>query len=414
MSESTEHGTVDVSTTAPDEPTVSHAGAPPAQVVEQPASSVSGFRGQQRFSDPATSAAPPPEWTAPTPPHGVPVVESPHAVPVAPAQPAQSAQAAQPDFSSPYRDLSTTALLGQRKNPPSSGWRKLLYLSTFKLVNVGESPKVNHHNDLLAQVRQPLQGCYRIALLSLKGGVGKTTITATLGATFASIRGDRVVAVDANPDRGTLSQKVPLETAATVRHLLRDAEGIERYSDVRAYTSQGPSRLEVLASESDPAVSEAFSSDDYVRTLEVLERFYSLVLTDCGTGLMHSAMSAVLSKADVLVVISSGSVDGARSASATLDWLDAHGHQDLVRNSIAVVNAVRPRSGKVDLSKVVDHFSRRCRAVRLVPFDPHLEEGAEISLERLKPKTREALIELAAVVASDFAKPRQRRSELRG
>jgi MinD-like ATPase involved in chromosome partitioning or flagellar assembly len=407
MSESTEQpvtGAVDVSATRPDEPTIKHAAA---RVVEQP-SMVSGFRGQQRFSDPATSAGPPPEWTAPTPPHGVRTVPAPAAVDEAP-----KAAQAQPDLSSPYRDLSTTALLGQRKDPPSSGWRKWLYLLTFRLVNMGESAKVNHHNDLLAQVRQPLHGCYRIALLSLKGGVGKTTITATLGATFASIRGDRVVAVDANPDRGTLSQKVPLETAATVRHLLRDAEGIERYSDVRAYTSQGPSRLEVLASESDPAVSEAFSSDDYVRTLEVLERFYSLMLTDCGTGLMHSAMSAVLAHADVLIVVSSGSVDGARSASATLDWLDAHGHQDLVRNAIAVVNAVRPQSGKVDLSKVVDHFSRRCRAVRMVPFDPHLEEGAEISLERLKPKTLEALIELAAVVASDFAKP-QRRSQVRG
>lgn len=48
-------------------------------------------------------------------------------------------------------------------------------------------------------MNQPLQGCYKIALLSLKGGVGKTTVTATLGATFASIRGDRVIAVDANP-----------------------------------------------------------------------------------------------------------------------------------------------------------------------------------------------------------------------
>ena len=166
--------------------------------------------------------------------------------------------------------------------------------ASFKLINVGESPKVIRRNSLVAQVQRPLRGCYRIALLSLKGGVGKTTITATLGATFASIRGDRVVAVDANPDRGTLSQKVPLETPATVRHLLRDAEGIAAYSDVRGYTSQGPSRLEVLASESDPAVSEAFSSEDYTRTLEVLERFYSLVLTDCGTGMLHSAMSAVL------------------------------------------------------------------------------------------------------------------------
>lgn len=352
---------------------------------DQPA----GFRAQQRFTDPA--ATPPPDWTAPTPPNGIPRSFAP------------DRNAARYDDPPPYLDLSTVALLGHAKRAPSQGWRKWLYLGTFKLINVGESPKVMRRNSLVAQVQRPLRGCYRIALLSLKGGVGKTTITATLGATLASIRGDRVVAVDANPDRGTLSQKVPLETPSTVRHLLRDAEGIEAYSDVRAYTSQGPSRLEVLASESDPAVSEAFSSEDYTRTLEVLERFYSVVLTDCGTGMLHSAMSAVLTKADVLIVISSGSVDGARSAAATLDWLDAHGHQDMVRNSIAVINAVRPRSGKVDLKKVVDHFARRCRAVRQVPFDPHLEEGAEISLERLKRETREALLDLAAVVAEGFS-----------
>jgi MinD-like ATPase involved in chromosome partitioning or flagellar assembly len=357
-----------------------------------------GFRAQQRFSDSDTGpvrgaangrhTALPPEWTAAAPPTGFPQPGPPTWAPP-PAPPTSN-------------DLTNAQLLRPMRPPPSAGWRKWLYLASFKTVNVGDSPRVAHHNNLLAEANRPLQGCYRIALMSLKGGVGKTTITAALGGTFATVRGDRVVAVDANPDRGTLSGKVPLETPATVRHLLRDAEGIERYSDIRAYTSQGPSRLEVLASETDPAVSEAFSSDDYARTVDILERFYSLVLTDCGTGLMHSAMSGVLAKSDVLVVISSGSVDGARSASATLDWLDAHGHQELVRDSIAVINAVRPRSGKVDLRKVIDHVSRRCRGVLLVPFDPHLEEGAEISLERLKRETREALIELAAVVADGF------------
>ena len=354
-----------------------------------------GFRSQNRFTDPAMEV--PQDWAPPTPPTGLPLRSTPPPPPPAPLT----------DDPQPYLDLSTVALLGRRKPAPSEGWRKWLYLASFKLINVGEGAKVIHRNTLISEVQSPLRGCYRIALLSLKGGVGKTTITATLGGTLASIRGDRVIAVDANPDRGTLSQKVPLETPATVRHLLRDAEGIEAYSDVRAYTSQGSSRLEVLASESDPAVSEAFSSDDYTRTLEVLERFYSLVLTDCGTGLMHSAMAAVLAHADALIVISSGSVDGARSASATLDWLNAHGHEDMVRNSIAVINGVRPRSGKVDMRKVVDHFTRRCRAVIQVPFDPHLEEGAEISLESLKPETREALIELAAVVAAGFAGARR-------
>ncbi|MFD4183060.1 MinD/ParA family protein [Rhodococcus sp. NPDC058514] len=300
------------------------------------------------------------------------------------------------------RDLSTSLLLKQVKPAPTSGWRKALYQLSGRYINVGNSAKEQRRLELTKQVNQPLQGCYKIALLSLKGGVGKTTTTATLGSTFSSLRGDRVIAVDANPDRGTLSQKIPLETPATVRNLLRDADSIEKYSDVRGYTSQSGHRLEVLASDSDPAVSEAFSAEDYSTTIEMLEKFYSIVLTDCGTGLMHSAMQTILAEADSLVVVSSGSVDGARSASATLDWLDAHGYADLVSKSVAVVNAVRPRSGKVDLAKVVEHFEQRCRAVRLIPFDPHLEEGAEIDLDRLRPKTRNALLELAAAVASDF------------
>jgi MinD-like ATPase involved in chromosome partitioning or flagellar assembly len=331
-------------------------------------------------------AAASPEWTTATPPTEFPQ----------PVDPEPVGAQREPRTSD---DLSAAEVLRPTKPPPSSGWRKWLYRASFRLINVGDSPRVAHRNSLAARVNRPLAGCYRIAVLSLKGGVGKTTITATLGGTFASIRGDRVVAVDANPDRGTLSAKVPAETPATVRHLLRDADRVERYMDMRGYTSQGSSRLEVLASDNDPAVSQAFSAEDYTRTIDILERFYNLVLTDCGTGLMHSAMSGVLAKADMLVVIASGSVDGARSAAATLDWLDAHGHQDMVRNSIAVINAVRPPSGKVDMQKIVGHFAGRCRAVRLMPFDSHLETGAEISLDELNRATREALIDLAAAVA---------------
>jgi MinD-like ATPase involved in chromosome partitioning or flagellar assembly len=301
-----------------------------------------------------------------------------------------------------HAELSSQKLIKQTKRTPGAGWRKAVFVASGRLINPGESPAETHRRELIGRVNQPLRGCYKIAMLSLKGGVGKTTTTTTLGSTFASLRGDRVIAVDANPDRGTLSQKIPLETTATVRHLLRDAERIKRYSDIRAYTSQGPSRLEVLASEQDPAVSEAFSEDDYRRTIALLEHFYNIVLTDCGTGLMHSAMKGVLDLTDSLVVVSSGSVDGARSASATLDWLDVHGYGDLVARSVAVINSVRPGSGSVDLDKLSQHFGARCRAVCRIPFDPHLEEGAEIELDRLAAPTRLALLELAATVADGF------------
>jgi MinD-like ATPase involved in chromosome partitioning or flagellar assembly len=299
-------------------------------------------------------------------------------------------------------ELSSARLLRPSRRVPQSGWRRAVYLLSLGLLNPGESPAEVRHRMLTVRANQPLHGCYKIAMLSLKGGVGKTTITATLGATFASLRGDRVVAVDANPDRGTLSQKIPLETSATVRHLLRDAGRLRRYSDVRSYTSQGASRLEVLASEQDPAVSEAFSEDDYRNTVNLLEHFYNIVLTDCGTGLMHSAMYGVLGVADQLIVVSSGSIDGARSASATMDWLDAHGHGNLVRNSVVVINCVHRSAGGVDLDRVAAHFAARCRGVVRVPFDPHLEEGAELDLDRIDPATRGALLELAAAVADAF------------
>jgi MinD-like ATPase involved in chromosome partitioning or flagellar assembly len=306
-------------------------------------------------------------------------------------------------------DLTSAQLVRRVKRRPQSGWRKAVYVASGKLINPGESPADRRRRELIARVNQPLRGCYKIAMLSLKGGVGKTTTTTTLGSTFASLRGDRVIAVDANPDRGTLSQKLPIETTATVRHLLRDADKIRRYSDVRAYTSQGSSRLEVLASEQDPAVSEAFSENDYRRAVTLLEHFYNIVLTDCGTGLMHSAMKGVLDVADSLVIVSSASVDGARSASATLDWLDAHGYGDLVKRSVAVINSVRPKAGSVDLDKLAAHFAARTRGVCQIPFDPHLEEGAEIELDRLQPATRLALLELAATVADAF--PSERRPQ---
>ncbi|MGI5504297.1 AAA family ATPase [Lentzea sp. CA-135723] len=308
----------------------------------------------------------------------------------------------QQQYRSQAEQVSSQQLIKKEKRPPTSGWRKTLHSISGGTINLGESPADVRRRELIARINQPLRGCYKIAMLSLKGGVGKTTTTTTLGSTFSSLRGDRVIAVDANPDRGTLALKIPRETTATVRHLLRDASKIKKYSDVRSYTSQSPARLEVLASEQDPSVSEAFSEEDYRRTVDLLELFYNIVLTDCGTGLMHSAMKGVLDEADSLVLVSSGSVDGAQTSAATLDWLEAHGYRDLVAKSVCVINSVRPKSGKVDLDKLAAHFQQRCRAVVRLPFDAHLEEGAEIALDQLAPETRLALLELAAVVADDF------------
>src|SRR3712207_8642008 len=55
--------------------------------------------------------------------------------------------------------------------------------------------------------------------------------------------------LDANPDAGTLGYRLDAPANRTITDLLADADRITRYSDVRAYTAQAPSRLEVMASE---------------------------------------------------------------------------------------------------------------------------------------------------------------------
>lgn len=287
------------------------------------------------------------------------------------------------------------------KAPPKQGWRKLVHGATGGRLNPGQSRREQQRTRVTETIRTPLRGDYRIAVMSLKGGVGKTTTTVALGSVLAQTRGDRVIAIDANPDFGTLAQRVAAPGPATVRDLLT-AEDTTRYAQIKAFTSQGASRLEVIGSERDPAVSEAFSETDYRRAVDILQHHYNLILTDCGTGLMHSAMAGVLDLANTLVLVSSPAVDGAQSAAATLDWLELHGYGRLAANAVVVISDSSASKAAVDVDSVVAHFASRTRAVHVIPYDPHLAEGAVVDIDRLRPNTLRCYRNLAASIAADF------------
>ncbi|MFJ2111024.1 SCO5717 family growth-regulating ATPase [Streptomyces sp. NPDC087850] len=259
----------------------------------------------------------------------------------------------------------------------------------------------------LELIRTPVLSCYRIAVISLKGGVGKTTTTTALGSTLATERQDKILAIDANPDAGTLGRRVRRETGATIRDLVQAIPHLHSYMDIRRFTSQASSGLEIIANDVDPAVSTAFSDEDYRRAIEVLGKQYPIILTDSGTGLLYSAMRGVLDLADQLIIISTPSVDGASSASTTLDWLSAHGYAELVQRSLTVISGVRETGKMIKVDDIVQHFETRCRGVVVVPFDEHLSAGAEVDLDMMRPKTREAYFNLSALVAEDFVRAQQ-------
>ncbi|MEU0698845.1 SCO5717 family growth-regulating ATPase [Streptomyces niveus] len=300
-------------------------------------------------------------------------------------------------------ELSSDRLLRNNK-PKAKSSRNPSGASRFKL---GAKKEEAERQRKLELIRTPVLSCYRIAVISLKGGVGKTTTTTALGSTLATERQDKILAIDANPDAGTLGRRVRRETGATIRDLVQAIPYLNSYMDIRRFTSQAPSGLEIIANDVDPAVSTTFNDEDYRRAIEVLGKQYPIILTDSGTGLLYSAMRGVLDLADQLIIISTPSVDGASSASTTLDWLSAHGYADLVQRSITVISGVRETGKMIKVDDIVQHFQTRCRGVVVVPFDEHLSAGAEVDLDMMRPKTRDAYFNLSALIAEDFVRAQQ-------
>src|SRR5699024_5272276 len=122
------------------------------------------------------------------------------------------------------------------------------------------------------------------------------------------------------------------------------------------------------------------------------------VLTDTGTGIVHSVMAATLDHADQLVIVSGTSVDEARLASETLTWLESNGHGDLAKNAVVVINQEASGTELVRLDELESHFRTRARDVVRVPYDPRIATGSTISFHDLAPATRRAARTLAALV----------------
>ncbi len=97
-----------------------------------------------------------------------------------------------------------------------------------------------------------------VAVISPMGGVGKTTISFVLGNLLAEQLRLRVVALDANPDFGTLSALAPDEQQSTrsPADLLADSTQIDSPAELNPYVGRLPTGLHLLGA---PAHAEVMA-----------------------------------------------------------------------------------------------------------------------------------------------------------
>ncbi|MFZ0041972.1 MAG: MinD/ParA family protein [Solirubrobacteraceae bacterium] len=240
-----------------------------------------------------------------------------------------------------------------------------------------------------------------IAILSPKGGVGKTTVTYLLGNMLASDLNLRVVALDANPDFGTLASLAPdnLRTQRSLADLLADHDQIDSPAELHPYVSRLPTGLHLLGAPAHAEVMAQMTPGLYARLLDFLERFYEVVLLDLGTGITDPLAQFAVERADQSVVIT------------TPEWITAAGVLGALRylqleEGTLVLNQAPIRRNAGNREVIEENFRRQAVATKAtIPYDERLRvmlDTGTYQLDDLRQSTRVPVKELAAAIASNF------------
>ena len=301
----------------------------------------------------------------------------------------------------------SSLLVRPPKAVPQGGFRGAMYRLTSGRVNFGPSQTQIRLAERDSRISRSLERPYSTVFLSFKGGIGKTSTAVGVGLALAQARGVPPIAIDADPDSGDLAERLLGEEEMlrvrprSITDLVRDIPNVRTWTDLSGYITQ-VDRLHVVAGEQDPAVSDSLTAEGYKRVHDLVQNFFSVILTDCGTGVTHNAMSGILSKADSVVIATGYAFSGVKRAVSTIDWLSQHGYEKLAQEAIVVLTDKDNVSIRVQKDMVRTHLATHSRQVFVVPNDPAVADGDRINLERVQPRTREAWAEVAAALIDGY------------
>jgi MinD-like ATPase involved in chromosome partitioning or flagellar assembly len=276
-------------------------------------------------------------------------------------------------------------------------------LATFGLVTLGPSAAQRQDAQYEAAIRTVLHGNYKLGVLG-KGGVGKTSVAASVGSLFAELRRqDRVVAVDADTAFGRLSSRIAPRSSGSFWELTAD-NNLRSFAEVVGRLGRNPAGLHVLGGEPASGPRRVLDPAIYREAALRLDRHFTISVIDCGSTMDSPVTQEVLRDLDALIVVSSPWADGASAAARTMEWLSERGLTSLLRRTIVVLNDSDGHADKRTRESLAREFVEHGQPVIEVPFDPHLRPGGVIDVNgEMAPATRRKFLQVTATIAGYFA-----------
>jgi MinD-like ATPase involved in chromosome partitioning or flagellar assembly len=294
------------------------------------------------------------------------------------------------------RELHPTPLVDGQPAPNGTAARLRRQFQRF-LVSEQEREEAGLERRLRAQpgVTRP----NTIALISPKGGVGKTTCTFLAGNLLAGHLNTRAIAVDANPDFGTLARLAPdaRRSQRSLEDVLSDADRIKTAAELGPYVSRLPTGLHVLGAPRDAELTASLGPDRYGELVAFLGTFYEVVLLDLGTGVAGPLARFAIDRADQVVLVTTPEWVTSTVVFEALSYVH-HEHTTVAINKSAL--------GSVAVDTIEDRFrAQHLHRAVTIPYDARLAtmlDSGGYSLEALGRGTRVAVKRLGLAVADQL------------
>ncbi|MFE3281561.1 cobalamin biosynthesis protein CbiA [Streptomyces sp. NPDC059233] len=244
-------------------------------------------------------------------------------------------------------------------------------------------------------LQQPVTTGRQIAVTSIRGGAGKSTVAALLGTTYAHYRQDPVLFVEADPALGSLPIRLGAESLRWTTGDIADiVEPQMSLLDITGYLVQLRDNAWLLPG-SQGQIGAMLDTRSYERAMVALRRYFGVTVVDCET-LPAEVARVALTASQARVLTTPATLDGVMSTYAVLQWmrgLPPH----VIAGTVVVLTEQSPHSG-IGLAEAVRSLESIGTSVHVLPYDRHLAAGGRIRTELLAHSTRQTAAGLAADV----------------
>ncbi|GAA2713066.1 MULTISPECIES: MinD/ParA family protein [Streptomyces] len=268
--------------------------------------------------------------------------------------------------------------------------------SLRRLVGSSATREVEEATRTAQALQQPLTTGRQIVVTSIRGGAGKTTVTALLGRTYAHYRQDPVLMLEADASLGTLPSRLGVTKVRwTTSDLARILDPSMQLTDVVGYLVQLPERGWLLPG-SQGRVGNRLELAEYRSAMVALRRYFGITVVDCDS-LPSELSRTALSAAQARVLVTPATTEGITSTRAVLEWMASVPRPRMLPGTVVVLTSASPHT-TLDVAAASEHLQLEGVKVVTLPYDRHLAGGGPIRTDLLGQGTREAVTELAAEV----------------